>query len=107
MNKKKMNVLLIFTDQQRYDTIEALGNPIIKTPVLNKLVENGISFNKAYTPCPVCVGARYSMLTGQLPHRTGCADNEPSVFREITELLAAVPPPNIVLTFINESIYIT
>ncbi len=82
MNKKKMNVLLIFTDQQRYDTIEALGNPIIKTPVLNKLVENGISFNKAYTPCPVCVGARYSMLTGQLPHRTGCADNEPSVFRE-------------------------
>lgn len=72
---KKPNILLVFTDQQRFDTIEALGNPVIKTPVLNKLVENGIAFTRAYTPCPVCVPARYSMHTGQMPHRTGIFEN--------------------------------
>lgn len=78
---KQKNVLLIFTDQQRFDTIEAHGNPVIKTPVLNKLSQSGVHFDRAYTPCPVCVPARYAMLTGQLPHQTDCADNEPSLFR--------------------------
>ena len=72
---KKPNILLVFTDQQRFDTIEALGNPVIKTPVLNSLVENGITFTRAYTPCPVCVPARFSMHTGQMPHRTGVFEN--------------------------------
>lgn len=72
---KKPNILLVFTDQQRFDTIEALGNSVIRTPVLNKLVENGIAFTRAYTPCPVCVPARYSMHTGQMPHRTGVFEN--------------------------------
>jgi arylsulfatase len=72
------NILLIFTDQQRFDTIEAHGNPIIRTPALNRLVEQGVSFTRAYTPCPVCVPARYSMMTGLLPHRTGCFDNQPT-----------------------------
>lgn len=72
---KKQNILLVFTDQQRYDTIEALGNPVIKTPVLNNLVASGVTFTRAYTPCPVCVPARYSMHTGQLPHRTGVFEN--------------------------------
>jgi choline-sulfatase len=75
---KKRNVLFIFTDQQRYDTIEAHGNPYIKTPVLNKLVEKGLSFTRAYSQCPVCVPARYGLLTGQAPHRTDCVDNQPT-----------------------------
>ena len=79
--RKRPNVLILFTDQQRHDTIEAHGNPFIRTPVLNGLSKRGVHFTRAYTPCPVCVGARYSMLTGQLPHRTGCADNEPSSYR--------------------------
>ena len=73
MNKK--NILLVFTDQQRYDTIEALGNSVIKTPVLNSLFENGVSFDRAYTPCPVCIPARFSMHTGQMPHRVNCFYN--------------------------------
>lgn len=75
------NILLLFTDQQRFDTIEALGNPIIKTPALNQLVERGIAFTRAYSPCPVCVPARYGMLTGRMPHRSGCVDNEPTQVR--------------------------
>lgn len=72
----RKNILFIFTDQQRYDTIEAHGNPIIKTPALNQLVETGVTFTRAYSPCPVCVPARYAMMTGQLPHRTNCTVNE-------------------------------
>ena len=72
---EKPNILLIFTDQQRFDTIEALGNPVIKTPVLNELADKGTAFTRAYTPCPVCIPARYSMHTGQMPHRTGVTEN--------------------------------
>jgi arylsulfatase len=86
----KPNILLIFTDQQRYDTIEALGNPVIKTPALNSLVEDGVWFNRAYTPCPVCVPARYSMMTGRMPHETDCVDNQvmPEGNRSFIEHLA-------------------
>lgn len=69
------NILLIFTDQQRYDTIHAAGNPVIKTPHLDRLVQEGVLFPSAYTPSPVCVPARCSMIYGQYPHKTGCADN--------------------------------
>ncbi|RKY73384.1 MAG: hypothetical protein DRN21_04305 [Thermoplasmata archaeon] len=69
------NILLIFTDQQRSDTIHAAGNPVIKTPHLDRLVQEGVLFRSAYTPSPVWVPARCSMIYGQYPHKTGCADN--------------------------------
>lgn len=70
----KPNVLVILTDQQRFDTIHALGNPVIRTPNLDRLVREGTSFTSVYTPSPVCVPARHSLLTGQYPHNTGCFD---------------------------------
>jgi len=69
------NVLLIFTDQQRADTIHAAGNPIIKTPHLDRLAGEGVLFKSAYTPSPVCVSARCSLIYGLYPHNTGCFDN--------------------------------
>jgi arylsulfatase A-like enzyme len=68
------NILVILTDQQRFDTIHALGNPVIRTPNLDRLVREGTSFTSAYTPSPVCVPARNSLLTGRYPHNTGCFD---------------------------------
>ena len=69
------NILLIFTDQQRGDTIHAGGNPVIKTPHLDRLVREGTLFTNTYTSSPVCVPARCSLIHGQYPHKTGCADN--------------------------------
>lgn len=69
------NILLLFTDQQRFDTIAALGNSIIKTPHLDRLCREGTAFTSAYSPCPVCVPARCAMHYGQYPAHTGCADN--------------------------------
>lgn len=69
------NILLLFTDQQRADTLRAAGNPVIVTPNLDRLAREGVLFRSAYTPSPVCVPARCSLVYGQYPHRTGCADN--------------------------------
>ncbi len=71
------NILLILTDQQRFDTIAALGNPLIKTPALDRLVREGCAFTRCYTPSPVCVSARCALVTGLPPHVTGCVDNMP------------------------------
>ncbi len=74
---KQPNILLIQTDQQRADTVRALGNPIIQTPALDRLANEGAAFLSAYCPSPVCVASRCSLLLGQWPHRTGCHSNNP------------------------------
>ena len=74
---KQPNILLLFTDQQRFDTIAALGNNLIKTPAMDRLVAEGTAFTRAYTPSPVCIPGRCSMVTGQPAHITECTDNVP------------------------------
>jgi arylsulfatase A-like enzyme len=69
--KAKPNILLLFTDMQRFDTVGALNNPKIQTPNLDRLVKEGISFASAYSPCPVCVPARWCMHYGQYTRKSG------------------------------------
>lgn len=69
------NVLFIMTDQQRFDSIAALGNPDIYTPNLDRLVRRGVTFTNAYSPCPVCVPARYTIRTGCEPPTTRIFQN--------------------------------
>ena len=71
----KPNVLFIMTDQQRADTIAALGNADIETPNYDRLVRRGVSFSNGYSTCPVCVPARYTVRTGCEPLRTGIFQN--------------------------------
>jgi arylsulfatase A-like enzyme len=65
----KPNILFLFADDQRADTIAALGNPIIKTPSLDRLVKKGVSFNRAYMQGGLggatCVPSRAMLLSGQ------------------------------------------
>lgn len=72
---RKPNILLLFTDMQRHDTIAALGNPVIRTPALDRLCDEGTAFTRAYTPSPVCVAARCSMHYGLWASRHGCTGN--------------------------------
>jgi arylsulfatase A-like enzyme len=58
------NILWICTDQQRWNTIGALGNEHVLTPNIDKLVENGVAFTRAYCQSPVCTPSRSSFLTG-------------------------------------------
>ncbi len=75
MEKKRPNVLMIVTDQQRANTIAAVGDPMIKTPNLDRLARRGVAFRRAYTVCPVCAPTRGSISTGVPPHEVGSADN--------------------------------
>ena len=72
---KQPNVLWICTDQQRYDTIGALGNPHASTPVLDAFIGEGTSFSNAFCQSPVCSPSRASFLTGRYPRTTGCRQN--------------------------------
>src|SRR5947207_14571788 len=63
------------TDQQRFDTIAALGNSHIYTPNLDRLVRRGITFSNAYATCPVCVAALYTIRTGCEPPTTRVFSN--------------------------------
>ena len=58
------NVLVIVTDDQRYDTIGALGNPYIHTPALDTLAHSGFSFSRGFCTTPICTPARAELLTG-------------------------------------------
>lgn len=74
-NDQRPNILLIFTDQQRSDTIHALGNEVIETPNMDRLCREGVAFERAFSPSPVCVPGRCSMYYGLYPFHTGCTDN--------------------------------
>jgi arylsulfatase A-like enzyme len=71
----KPNIILIITDQQRSDTVGALGYPWMRTPTLDRLATEGAAFTNCYTTSPVCVGARASLFTGMYPHATGVFTN--------------------------------
>lgn len=68
---KSPNILLITTDQQRKDSLGLYGKPGYKTPNLDELAREGVCFDRAYTPSPVCTPARVSMITGQHATRHG------------------------------------
>lgn len=61
------NILWICTDQQRYDTIAALGNASVSTPNIDQLVRQGVAFERAYCQSPICTPSRASFLTGMYP----------------------------------------
>jgi arylsulfatase len=61
------NVLWICTDQQRWDTIAALGNDTASTPAMDSLVAEGVAFTTAYCQSPMCTPSRASFLTGDYP----------------------------------------
>lgn len=69
--RKTPNILFITTDQQRWDALSAYGSAGYRTPNLDRLATEGVRFDRAYCPTPVCTPARVSMITGQYPTRHG------------------------------------
>lgn len=65
------NILLIHSDQHRYDSLGLHGHPMVKTPNLDRLASQGADFSHAFTPCPICTPARASLQTGLWPTQHG------------------------------------
>jgi choline-sulfatase len=75
---RRPNIIYIFTDQQSATMMSCTGNKYLKTPAADYLAANGVRFEKAYTPNPVCVPARTSMMTGHFPGSHGVRLNSNS-----------------------------
>jgi choline-sulfatase len=77
MKEKKPNILLITADQFRWDCLGCIGNPVIRTPNLDRLAARGMLFRNAFTPNPICVPARATIMTGNYSQTcTGIKRNE-------------------------------
>ncbi|MEI6425128.1 MAG: sulfatase-like hydrolase/transferase, partial [Lentisphaerota bacterium] len=66
----KPNILIILPDQWRRQAFSCAGDPNVRTPNLDRLAGQGMSFERSYTVCPICGPARASLLTGRYPHQT-------------------------------------
>jgi choline-sulfatase len=75
---------MVVCDQMVAQLSGAYGHPVVQTPNLDRLVEEGVRFDSAYTSCPICSPARASLLTGKYISRIDCFDN--------TSLLASDQP---------------
>ena len=69
------NLIFFFTDQQRWDTLGCYGQPLAVTPNLDRLAADGVRFEYAFTPQPVCGPARACLQTGRYATETGCYVN--------------------------------
>ncbi|HZG56782.1 sulfatase family protein [Paenibacillus sp.] len=79
------NIILISTDQQRYDSIAANGSDFMHTPNLDRLASEGTTFRRAYCPNTVCTPSRVSMMTGlhlsrHGSYNIGTVASDPSLF---------------------------
>ena len=74
-NRRRTNIVIIITDQQRADLTAREGFPLNLTPFADSIASQGTWFNHAYTPCPASGPARVSLLTGRYPKATGVDSN--------------------------------
>ena len=86
------NLLYIFTDQQRVDTLRCYGNEQIETPALDSLAADGFVFENAYVSQPVCSPARATMLTGLWPHTAGVPACNVPLRAEVPTFAEMLPP---------------
>jgi choline-sulfatase len=71
----KPNLLLIMCDQLRADVLGCYGNSLVQTPHIDRLAAEGMVFERAYSQTPVCVPARYGLISGQAPFEVGLLEN--------------------------------
>ena len=86
----KTDILIFLSDQHDGRIAGFAGDPVIRTPNLDRLATDGTTFASAYTSCPLCVPARMSMLAGQLPSRTRVFDNAGSLCSDQATFLHAM-----------------
>jgi arylsulfatase A-like enzyme len=80
MSVKRPNILLVTADQFRGDCLHCDGNKLINTPNYDNLAMDGMRFKRAYTPNPICVPGRASIITGNYSHKcTGSKNNSGAI----------------------------
>ena len=70
------NILYIFSDQHRGDAMGCVGHPVVKTPNLDRLASESVTYTQCYTNCPLCMPSRASMMSGLYPREHGLWAND-------------------------------
>ena len=73
--EKRPNILFILTDDHRYDAFSCKGHPVVKTPNLDRIANEGADFTNTFVTTALCSPSRASFLTGQYAHRHGVVTN--------------------------------
>jgi arylsulfatase A-like enzyme len=81
--RKRPNVLIITTDQQRVSAVSAVGNKWAKTPNMDSIAANGVYFMKSYCSYPLCSPSRASLHTSRMPHEIGVDHNNMAIDPQI------------------------
>ncbi len=76
MPRSRPNILFVITDQQRYETVNALGYEYMDTPVQDRLVREGVSFSGCHVNAPSCGPSRGALFSGLSPHNSGALMNQ-------------------------------
>lgn len=72
---RAQNLIFFQSDNHARDALGCYGNPVVQTPVLDRIARSGARFANAYTTCPICCPARAGIATGRYVHQNGCWDN--------------------------------
>ncbi len=80
---ERPNVLVLHTDQQRFDTIAAAGNRAMHTPNLDRLAASGALVERFYVQSPVCMPSRASVMSGRYPNAAGVTCNGPRMPEDV------------------------
>ncbi len=76
------NIILILSDQHRWDCTGYAGNPDVRTPNLDALATHGVTFTEATCTSPLCVPSRASLMTGQHVHAHGVDTNDKALSKD-------------------------
>lgn len=88
---ERPNLLFIFSDQQRADTMATYGNEWIDTPALNSLADTGSVIENCYVSSPICTPSRSTIMTGTWPHTNGAYKNNVPLPDHIDTIVDHIP----------------
>ncbi|MEO0472584.1 MAG: sulfatase-like hydrolase/transferase, partial [Bacteroidota bacterium] len=80
------NIIIILTDDQRWDALGAMGNPLIQTPNLDQLANEASLFHTAFVTTPICAASRASIMTGMYERRHGFTFRTPPLQRKFVDV---------------------
>jgi len=75
MSDRPPNILFITTDEHRFDCLGCYGNPVIRTPNLDRIAEEGVRFERGYVQNPMCMPSRMAIMLGRYCSEHGCNIN--------------------------------
>jgi arylsulfatase A-like enzyme len=85
------NIVFVIADDQRWDQLGSNGHPVLKTPHIDRIADEGISFNNSFVATPLCSPSRASFLTGLYPHEHRVINNDKLGLDVVSHTLMTFP----------------